>query len=151
MSLVNGFDAATVEPQQAFTPIPEGVYTCVIAASEEKPTAAGTGEYLKLTLEVIDGEHKGRPLFDNLNLKNPNAQTVEIAKSTLSAICRAVGVMQPKHAMELHGKPLAVAVKVEKRKDNGELSNRIKGYKSLGGTAQPAATTPAAPGQPWNT
>jgi hypothetical protein len=145
MSLINGFDAATVEPAAEYKPLPEGEYVCIIAASEEKQTASGNGEYLKLTLEVVDGEHKGRQLFDNLNLLNPNQQTVEIAQKTLSAICRAVGVMRPQHPMELHSKPLIASVKCEKRKDNGELSNRIKAYKATGGAApQPAAGVPWA-------
>jgi hypothetical protein len=148
MSLLNGFDAATVEPSEAFTPLPAGEYTCLIAASEEKPTASGSGEYLKLTIEVLDGEHKGRHLFENLNLKNPSEVAVKIAQQTLSAICRAVGVMRPQHAMELHGRPFVATVAVEKRKDNGELSNRIKGYKAIGGNAGTAAQPKT--GMPWS-
>ena len=147
MSLLNGFDAATVEPNEAFTPLPAGDYTCVVASSEEKTTASGTGEYLKLTIEVLDGEHKWRHLFENLNLKNPSEVAVKIAQQTLSAICRAVGVLRPQHAMELHNKPFVATVAVEKRKDNGELSNRVKGYKPIGGNA--GTTTPPKGGMPW--
>jgi hypothetical protein len=145
MSLLSGFDATTVEPRESFQPIPAGDYTVCISASEEKTTASGNGEYLKLTLEVLDGDHKGRLLFENLNLKNPNETAVKIARQTIAEICLAVNVPQLNDAMELHGKPMLASVKVEKRNDNGELRNVIKSFAPV--TAANAA--PAATGQPW--
>ena len=149
MSLLSGFDATTVEPRESFTPIPAGDYTVCISASEEKVTASGNGEYLKLTLEVLDGDHKGRLLFENLNLKNPNETAVTIARQTARDICLAVNVPQLNDggAMELHGKPMLASVGVEKRNDNGELKNVIKSFAPV--TAANAA--PAATGQPWAT
>ena len=149
MSLLSGFDATTVEPRESFQPIPAGDYTVCISASEEKTTASGNGEYLKLTLEVLDGDHKGRLLFENLNLKNPSAAAVDIARRTARDICLAVNVPQLNDGgvMELHGKPMAASVKVEKRNDNGELRNVIKSFAPV--TAANAA--PAATGQPWAT
>ena len=148
MSLLNGFDATKIEKSNGFEPLPVGDYTCCISASEEKPTAAGNGHYLQLNIEVLDGEHKGRLLFERLNLDNPNATVVEIAKETLAYICEAVGILQPPNAMVLHGKPMTCSVGVEKRKDNGELTNRIKGYSPLSSTT---TTQPNATGQPWAT
>lgn len=149
MDLIAGFDATQVEPAGSFEPLPAGKYVALIADSEHKTTKAGTGEYVELKLEVIDGEHKGRLVFDRLNLKNPNPQAVAIAKSTLSAICRAVNVHRPGSTPELHGKPLLVNVGVKKRSDNGELTNEVKGYGPVGqATAEPA--TAAASGMPWN-
>ena len=53
---------------------------------------------------------------------------VKIARGELSAICRAVGVMQPRDSVELHNLPLLITVKLKKREDTGELTNEIKGY-----------------------
>lgn len=146
MSLLSGFDATTVEPRESFQPIPAGDYTVCISASEEKATASGNGEYLKLTLEVLDGDHKGRLLFENLNLKNPSAAAVDIARRTARDICLAVNVPQLNDAMELHGKPMLASVKVEKRNDNGELRNVIKAFAPVTAATNAA---PAATGQPW--
>lgn len=148
MADLNGFNAANVEPND-FSPIPAGRYLAAIVASEMKDTKAKTGSYLELEFEILEGEYKGRKLWDRLNLANPNEKAVEIAQGTLSAICRAVNVMQPKDSAELHNLPLTVIVAVEKRQDNGEDSNRIKGYKSKN---EPAAETsaPATKGAaPW--
>jgi hypothetical protein len=96
MAHLNGFNAHEVEPNVGFDPIPAGKYLAVITATEMKPTKNGSGEYLQIELEVIEGPHKGRKLWDRLTLKHPNDLTVKIAKGTLSAICRAIGVMAPK-------------------------------------------------------
>lgn len=144
------FDATKVDPATEFKPLPEGDYKVAIVKSENKPTKSGNGSYLQCTLQVLDGEHKGRQLFERLNLANSNDQAVEIAKKTLSAICHAVGVLQPKDSSELHNRPLVAKVAVEPRKDKpGEFSNRVKAYTSLkDATASPA---PAGAGAaPWN-
>ncbi len=147
MADLRGFNANAVEPSESFDPIPPGEYLCVITSSEDKPTKAGTGSFLELELEVIDGPSKGRKLWDRLNLDNPNELAVKIARATLSAICRAVGVMEPKDSCELHDIPLLVKVRVEKRADTDEPSNVIKGYRGRNAAAAVATSSskPSAP------
>ena len=127
MSTLN-FDANTVEPSTGFDPIPAGKYPVVIVESEMKPTKSGTGRYLELTFEVIDGEYRGRKVWARLNLENPNATAVEIARAELSAICRAVNVMQPRDSVELHNLPLVITVRCRKNPDTDETTNEVKGY-----------------------
>ncbi|MEZ6233432.1 MAG: DUF669 domain-containing protein [Phycisphaerales bacterium] len=152
MADLNGFDATNVEPNAGFDPIPAGKYLAVITASEMKPTKNGKGEYLELEMEVLEGPHKGRKLWDRLNLKHPTTQTVEIAKGTLSAICRAVNVLRPRDSVELHNVPLVVSVAVKNRDDTGEPTNTIKGYaKRDAGVAAPrmSAATTSGSTPPW--
>ncbi len=150
MASLNGFDASNVDPNVAFDPIPAGKYLCVITASEMKDTKAGNGEYLELELEVIDGPHKGRKLWDRLTLKHPNEKTVQIARGTLSSICRAVGVMAPRDSVELHNLPMVVSVGLKKREDTGEPTNVVKGYAKRESAApvRPAATANGST-PPW--
>lgn len=148
MANLNGFDANQVEPSVGFDPIPAGKYLAIITESEFKKTKNGVGQYLQLTFQVVEGEHKGRMLWARLNLDNPNATTVKIARGELSAICRAVGVMAPKDSADLHNLPLLIKVGCKKRDDTDELTNVIKGYEKK------AAAAPApAPGNngkaPW--
>ena len=148
MTNLAGFNANEVEPLDEFEAIPAGKYEAVIVASEMKDTKAGDGAYLELEIEVIDGPHKGRKLWDRLNLENKNGTAVKIARSTLSSICRAVGVLEPRDSCELHDLPLCVTVKCRKREDTGEVTNEVRGYakkESLNGKPVQAATdTP-----PW--
>jgi len=153
MATLNNFDANQVDPSVALDPLPAGKYTAVISDTEYKPTKAGGGKYLQLTFQVIDGEFKGRLVWARLNLENKSEMTVKIARGELSAICRAVGVMQPKDSVELHNVPLEISVGLKKRDDNGEFTNAIKGYAKKGGNTPVSARAPAGVGPgstpPW--
>jgi len=141
---LDGFNAEEIEPRQSFDLLPAGKYRVVISESEEKQTKKGDGSYLSLTMTVLDGEHEGRKLFDRLNLNNPNDVAAGIARQTLSAICRAVGVMKPDSSSDLHDIPLVAVVKIVPPKDNYEAKNEVKGYESAGAGSPAGATVPEA-------
>jgi hypothetical protein len=144
------FNANEVEPNAGFEPVPAGKYNVMVKASEIKPTKNGDGSYLELELTILDGPYKDRKVWDRLCLTHPNSQTVKIARGNLSAVCRAVGVLQPKDSCELHNIPMCVTVRCKKRDDNGEISNEIRGYakkESAAGQPQQAAPTDSTP--PW--
>jgi hypothetical protein len=107
--------------------------------------SAKNGQFLKLELEILEGDQAGRKLFDRLNLDNQNAQAVEIAQRTLSAICHATGKLAIADSEELHGVPLIAVVKVDPgRTHNGKEygpSNSIKTYKAIGSGAANAASS----------
>lgn len=146
---LDGFNAEQVEPNKPYELLPPGKYKVVISDSEEKQTKKGDGSYLRLTLTVVDGEHAGRKLFDNLNLNNPNDQAAGIARATLSAICRAVGVKTPQDSRDLHDIPLVAVVKVEPAKGEYEAQNRVKGYEACGaGVTVPSGNGPATTKKP---
>ena len=155
------FNAEEIEPSSSFDPIPAGWYKAIISNSEMKPTRDGYGEYLSLTLQVIEGQYENRLVFARLNLKNANDKAVDIARKDLAAICRAVGVMSPQASEELHDIPLMIKVKVRPASGDYEASNDIGGYKAVEGanltpapkaaskpqTPPPAATTTKKPWQ----
>jgi hypothetical protein len=150
MANLGNFNAHDVEPIAPYETLPAGKYLAAVTNSQMKPTAKGDGSYLEIELTVLDGEHKDRKVWDRLCTNHPNATTVKIARSKLSAICHAVGVMQPRDSVELHNIPLVVTVKVKRRKDNDELANEIKGYepKAAISAAKPTTANPAAPQAP---
>lgn len=150
--MLQGFNAAEIEPTGSYDPIPAGWYKVVFTSAEEKPTKAQTGSYLQLSVEVIEGEHQGRKLVERLNLNNPNQTAVEIAQRTLSAICRAIGVMTPRDSSDLLNKPLMAKVAVKPAEGAYSASNEIKGYEapnSAGMATPPAAAPVASSTPPW--
>jgi len=150
MANLNGFNANDVEPTMTLDPLPAGKYLAAITASEMKPTKAGDGSYLQLEFTVLEGPCKGRKVWDRLCLTHPNAQTVKIARGNLSAICRAVGVMQPRDSVELHNLPLVITVKCKKREDTGEMINEVRGYaKKDGAAGQPPQAPASDTTPPW--
>jgi hypothetical protein len=148
MANLSGFDANQVEPNSNFDPIPAGKYLAVITESEMKPNKAGTGSLLQLTFQIIEGEHQNRLLWARLNLDNPNATAVQIARADLSAICRAVGVLAPQDSVELHNLPLVINVRCKKRTDTGEITNEIKGFAKQEAPATVRTVAPAVNSTP---
>jgi hypothetical protein len=149
MADLRGFDANQIDPASDFDPIPAGKYVAAIIASEMKPTKAGTGQFLELTFQVLEGDYKNRLLWTRLNLDNPNATAVQIARAELSAICRAVGVMAPNDSAELHDLPLVINVRCKRRDDTGDIVNEIKGFSQKESSAQQKPeTVPAGDNTP---
>jgi len=136
------FNAEEVEPSN-FDPLPEGKYQVVVSASEMKPTKDQNGAYLELELTVIDGPYSNRKVWARLNLDNPSAAAVKIARQQLSALCRAVGVLTITDSSELHNRPLMIYVVCKPRSDGTGLQNEVKGFEPLS-AAQIAPTTAPA-------
>jgi hypothetical protein len=106
---------------------------------------SGNGEGLKLTFEVIDGQFKGRKVYENLNIRHTSEDTQRIAQSQLSALCHAVNVIKLMDTAALHFKPVRINVTVREAVGQYKASNNIKGYEAVGGgiSAPAAAPTPA--------
>lgn len=128
------FNASTEEKLGDFSAIPAGKYMAMITKSEFKQTKAGDGTYLSLHFKVMGGEHNGRMVFTNLNLVNPNATAVEIARKSLASICEAMGITEAwSDTNVLHDKPLMIRVKVNPETTQYAESNDVNGYESAQG------------------
>jgi hypothetical protein len=136
------FDASQVAPQQSSGPLPAGVYLAHIVESDVQPLKSGNGEGLKLTFEVIDGQHKGRKVYENLNIRHTSEDTQRIAQSQLSALCHAVNVIKLMDTAALHFKPVRINVTVREAVGQYKASNNIKGYEAVGGGISAPATAP---------
>ncbi len=141
MVQMNGFNPDDHDDMEDFSPVPNGTYSVIIVETEVNPTAAETGHYLSIKMQICDHtEMDGRVLFTNLNLDNPSDQAVAIAKKELATICRAAGIVKLDDTDQLHDKVIEVKVVVEKRKgDNEKFDSRIKSYKKVGTAAAEAA------------
>lgn len=145
MALLNHAMADDFSPRPSYDALPNGDYPVIISDSEMKETKAGNGHYLELTLEVIEGDHQGRRVWDRLNLDNPNAKAVEIAQRTLDSILFALGMNSVEDSAELHDKPLIARVRI--RKDD-PTQNEVKGYIGYANAADAPAPKPAVAAVP---
>jgi len=130
------FDASTVTPQAATGPVPAGTYLAHITESDVHPLKSGNGTGRKSAYEIIDGQYKGRKIWDNLNIQHSNEETQRIAQSQLSALCHAVNVIKLQDTAALHLKPVSIKVVVREAQGQYQASNNIKGYESAGGMRQ---------------
>lgn len=150
------FDATGIAPAQAFELLPPGTYKAQIVDSEIRVTRNGTGKFLWIMLDILEGPYQGRKLFDQLNLVNPNPITVEMAQRTLSSICHAVGQLQVTDSQQLHLRPMMIAVSIEPAKNGYSERNRVRYVvpkserPSREQQAPPAAVSPPRPQTaPW--
>jgi hypothetical protein len=132
-----GFNPNSVEPRKNFGVMPPGEYPVLIETAEYKQTSKGDGHLVALTLVVLDGQYAGRKIFDNINIDNPNPQTVGIALETFGELGRAIGVEAIKDTDQLLNQIVIVKAVVKKDNVYGE-KNAVAKYMSPN-EAQPQA------------
>ena len=143
------FDANQHEQHKPFEVLPPGWYPVVIDDSDWIQTKDGQGHYMQFNFKIIEGEHKGRIIFDRLNLQHANPMIVERANSCLASICMAVGKPQLKDTVEMHGSALEIKLTIQKPKDGYDATNNVRGYRPLSGQpAVPPVAAPVAPPMP---
>lgn len=146
------FDARTVEAPKSFEPIPANWYKVIVASAEIKATKAMTGSYIRLELEVVEGEHSGRRIYENLNTENENQTTKDIAIRQFGSLCRAIHTFTLRDLSDLYNKPFMAKVGIKAARDGYEASNRIMQYAALDGASAAPAAAPApkaASTPPW--
>lgn len=152
ISSLNGgyaMNLSGVKPAESRDPIPAGKYIGAIVESDIVGNKSNTGNILKLVWEVLDGQHKGRKVWSNLNIMHQNQTAQEIAQRELKSICDAVGFTSDlDDSAQLHNRPCVIAVKVTPAKDGYDAKNEISGYSPVS-QQPPAFRAPAqAPAQP---
>ena len=147
------FDVTAYEAQpirSSWEPLPPGDYTACVTSTELKPTKAGNGEYIELTIEIMDGDYSGRKIWERLNVNNPSEQTMQIARSQLNQLATALNQLPLKDTDQLLEIPFTLTLDID-RKDN--TRNRVMGCSPASSTPRvaakpaPAAASPAK--KPW--
>jgi hypothetical protein len=125
------FDSNQHESLGAFEPIPAGDYPMAITASSIEDTKAKTGKYIKFEFTIMDGKFKGRKIWNNLNIVNPNPVAVEIAQKELATICRACNKLTITDTQELHEIPFMGKVKIRPASGDWPANNDMVNYQAL--------------------
>jgi hypothetical protein len=73
-----------IEDVQNFVPLPDGQYLCRLSQVEESSTQNGDDMW-KLRFEVVNGQHEGRFIFDNMVFS-------EAAIKRVKLICACLGI-----------------------------------------------------------
>lgn len=105
MASIGHFDATKVDTdsQPNYENLPNGIYALEVIQSEVAATSKGDGTILKLRYSVIEPEEfKGRLIFGNITLENPNATAQEVGQRQLGSLCRACGLSEIEDSDQLH-------------------------------------------------
>jgi hypothetical protein len=138
------FDSSNQKGQDTNDVLPAGDYLMQVVQSEVRATKDGSGKYVWLEFDILDGEHQGRKYWERLNIWNANPTAAEIANRALTSLTRACGMVAIDDTEDLHFKPIKVRMGVNKRKDTGELQNRATFLSPQEGGGPPApARAPA--------
>jgi Protein of unknown function (DUF669) len=142
------FNADDYQPLSEWQPLPAGSYVMQAFAAELKPTRAGTGEFLEVQFEVMEGEHASRKHYERFNLTNANAQAQEIGRRQFADFMRACGVTGTQESDDLLFIPVRAEVKVKQRKDDPTRYDNEVRYFPLNEGSAPAQKPQGAPQTP---
>jgi hypothetical protein len=130
-----------------FEPLAPGEYTAMVSASELKDTKAGTGQYIELTIDIIEGPSAGRKIWERLNVVNPNKQAEDIARTALNRLLVACGKPTARDTESVHDIPFKLLLDID-RKD--PTRNKVITYKPAASSApRPTAAAASATKKPW--
>jgi len=161
MAILNlGLTEADASNDTDFEPLPIAEYTVMIKSTTTKEgefrTTKNGGTAIPIVFEVVDGTHKGRLIFENINIVNANPKAESIAKSTLAKISIAAGIKPQdlSDTAQIEGKIIKVLTKVKPEsvdKNTGKVykaDTAVDKYINInGGTTLPSMFSQTAPEQ----
>lgn len=96
-------------------PVPPGTYLCRVQKVEEKETKAGD-EMWSLWLQIEQGEHQGKMIFDNITFSEAGLPRVKLVCSRLGIDMNVEGHIDLSTDM-LEGKVADVTVEIDDYQD----------------------------------
>jgi hypothetical protein len=140
------YDTPNEKKSKAPEALPKGFYRVMISESEGKDTKAGTGRYLLVTFDVIEGDFKGRKIWHMFNVQNRSEQAQAIGRGQMKALLEAIGHNAPlQYENDFHrvvqDKVLIVATGASSKGQDGEERTRVKDF-SPDGDLTSAEMTP---------
>jgi hypothetical protein len=151
------YTAQGLEQQsQSFEAFPAGDYNLIVSDITDGPFGNGSGHKVDITFEVVDGEYKGRKLFDLIALVHTNPEWAQGTQARLDALCAVAGFPALEAFSQLLNTMVHAKVFIEKDK-TGEYDPKNKIDKILGpakaggGAAAPAMGAPAMTPAPTTT
>jgi len=155
----DAFRESDIKSTSDFDVLPPCKPQCLIERAQFKQNKKANGHYLEITLQVIDGPHKNRKLWDRINIDNPDQTCVKIGMGQLKKLLKATEINDFEDTSQLLNKVVIAHVAVQKNDVYGD-QNVIRGYSdvvtptapvAVPQAAGPAPATQAGPAEPGNT
>ncbi len=143
MADLGNFNANEHEDMVDFDILPQGWYMVAITKDEQRDCKDGQSKGLNLEMTVLDGNFKGRKVFNWLNLWHVKQKVKAISEREFATICRAVNIINPRNSEQLQNVPFGIELKHKKSSYSGEMEAIIKAYCSEKEFTSKASTNPA--------
>lgn len=128
-----------------FEIIPEGTEVKLKAEeAEEKETSSG-GEMIAATFVIVEGEHKGRKIWQNFNTVNKSEKAQNFGRRMIAGWARAAGKPNAKNTDELLERPFWAKLGVEKGTGQYKDKNTIASFLMPDGEASSATKSEPKP------
>lgn len=132
-----------IEEAQDYSPIPTGVYHCKLVVVDSSKTTAAGDEMWELKFVVVDGEYRGRKIYDRLSFGRKALPRVKLLFSRMGQKLEGDVNVTPDM---IRGRECFVSVEVEEyATDEGVLKQRntvpFAGFAEI--TPTPAPTVKA--------
>lgn len=138
-----------VQKLNDYSALPDGKYSVVVAKADVKQSKAG-GHYLNVGYQVVDGDHKGRIVFDIVNIEHSNPEVVSIGMERLATIAWAtdLGKDSVDDTDDLINKtPFDIMIKTEEK--DGYTNTRVKAILRTAPIKPVETKTEAKKATPW--
>lgn len=122
-----------------YTPLPPDDYTVLMESAEMVPTKDGTGLMLKVKFQVLEGQYKGRLIFDNWTYKNNSEVAQNIGRGKITSLSKACGYTEGqivKDTADLCNKPVLAKVVVQTQAD-WPARNVVQAFKPVNAGVKP--------------
>ncbi len=127
-----------------FSPLPAGRYNLVVLETDlvmtkkaKEANDPSVGQYVKVKMQVLDGDYQNRFIWSNFNVVNANPKAAEIGSQQFSNLVVSAGITEIKDTSELNGKTVAAEIKVTPDTGYG-AGNDVKRF-------YPISSAPVAP------
>lgn len=131
----SNFNVSTEDaPPDVYKPLPKGDYLCSVEGIEQRTSKAGN-PYLNVKLRVVDGDSKGRVIFDFLmpSAEKNDKGEMSFGMKKFLAFAKSSGIqgtITGTHEQFNH-KTVLAKVDVEEDDYNGGERNRVVWYKEI--------------------
>ena len=133
-----------VKPLAALEPFPEADYEVSANEIEEKQSA--NGSYLRVVFEVMEGDHAGRKIYQNITFKNTSEKAQEYGQRFIKGWATACNKPLAMDTDELIDIPCSAHVYIEPAEGGYAEKNQISIF-NVGNVVayQPPSVTAPAP------
>ena len=129
--------------------IPAGNYVAQVIKSELKQNANGNGNRLSLYFQIIEGELRGRTLYQDITIRNTNETAMKIGREQMAEIAKACNLTKIGDSSEIHNVPMQIRVAIREDKTGQyDPRNEIRKFASHGAAANRPAGGFAPPKPP---
>lgn len=121
--------------------IPAGTYS--IRCTDVKLEDKGESQFILATMEVTDGEHSGRKIFERFTTKHHNPKAVQVGLGKLKRFLQASNYKNPNELelMDMGGLSCQAVVKIEES-EGYSPRNTISSYKKAAHATPTGAASP---------